>query len=177
MQRRPLATATALCDDVTTAGTVETCAQTAVAALDDTVKFLSQATMFGSASPSDWLWGRKHRIVLAGTLAAVGIHDLDVGPYANDGGLYTVDVANFSLADDGAQGYVQRSGANVRFSVDLTPGNVRWRAVIPGGEAGYQTDPHFNDQTPLWLDNAPGDQPWGRAAAEAAARSKIVLQK
>jgi penicillin amidase len=173
----PLATATALCDDVTTTGTVETCAQQAVAALEDAVAFLTQATVFGSANPADWLWGRKHRIYLSSTLAAVGVHDLDVGPYANDGGLYTVDVANFSLSNDGPDGFVQSSGANVRFSVDLTPGNVRWRAVIPGGEAGYQTDPHFNDQTPLWLDNAPGDQPWGRSAAESAARRKLVLEK
>jgi penicillin amidase len=173
----PLATGTALCDDVTTPGTVETCAQQAVAALDDTVGFLAQAGVFGTRSPADWLWGRKHRLYLSNTLANVGIHDLDVGPYANDGGLHTVDVANFSWSDDGADGYVQRSGPNVRFTAELAPGAIRWRAVIPGGQVGYPTDPHFIDQLPLWLDNAPGDQTWGRAAAEKAAVSHLVFSK
>jgi penicillin amidase len=175
--RIPLATGPALCDDVTTAGTVETCAQQAVAALDDAVKFLAQASVFGSTSPGDWLWGRKHRLYLSNTLAAVGVHDLDVGPYANDGGLWTVDVANFSWSDDGEDGFVQGSGPNVRTSVELAPGAIRWRAVIPGGEVGYPTDPNALDQLPLWLDNAPGDQTWGRAAAEKAAVRHVVLAK
>ncbi len=173
----PLATGTAPCDDLATPGTVETCARQAVAALEDAVAFLTQATVFGSANPADWLWGRKHRIYLSNTLAAVGVHDLDVGPYANDGGLHTVDVANFSWSDDGADGFVQRSGPNVRFAVELAPGAVRWRAVIPGGQVGYPTDPDFNDQTPLWLDNAPGAQTWGRSAAEKAAVRHLVLAK
>jgi penicillin amidase len=173
----PLATGTALCDDVTTPGTVETCAQQAVKALEDAVTFLAQATVFGSSNPGDWLWGRKHRFHLSNTLANVGVHDLDVGPYANDGGLWTVDVANFSWSEDGADGYVQRSGPNVRFSIELDPGAIRWRAVIPGGEVGYPTDPNFIDQLPLWLDNAPGDQTWGRAAAEKAAVRHLVLAR
>ncbi len=37
------------------------CAPQAVAALEDTVAFLSSAAVFGSSTPSNWIWGTKAR--------------------------------------------------------------------------------------------------------------------
>jgi acyl-homoserine lactone acylase PvdQ len=156
-------------------GTQATCASVAVAALEDTVDFLATEA-FPGLGPSDWIWGRKHRATfnsLLGDFTTV----FDYGPFANDGGLYTVDVANFSWNNDGADGFVQRAGANVRFSAEMiAPGNVVWRAVIPGGQPDFVQDPNYQSQIPLWLTNAPGDQPSTAAEVQAAGVDRIVFR-
>jgi penicillin amidase len=156
-------------------GTADSCALVTVQALNDTVQFLSTQA-FASAVPSDWIWGRKHRATFDGSLSSAGLTIFNYGFFANDGGLFTVDVANFGWNDDGADGYVQRSGANVRFSAQMiASGNVQWRAVLPGGQTGNASNPLYQDQVPLWLTNAPGDQPWTPSAMQAAAVSRIVF--
>jgi penicillin amidase len=156
-------------------GTPAKCASVAVAALDDTVKFLSTEA-FASAVPTDWIWGRKHRVSFDSQLASAGVSLFNFGPFANDGGLYTVDVANFSWNDDGADGFFQHAGANVRFSAEMiAPGNVVWRAVLPGGQPGSVQNPNYQDQIPLWLTNAPGQQPWTAAELQAAAVTTLVF--
>jgi penicillin G amidase len=148
-------------------------AAAAVAALDDTVTFLS-TTGFGSSVPSDWIWGRKHRATFDSLLASAGITIFNHGPFANDGGLYTVDVANFSWNDAGPNGFFQHAGANLRFGAEMiAPGNVVWRAVIPGGPPDFPQDPNYQNQIPLWLENAPGNQPWTAAEVQAASVSRI----
>ena len=155
-------------------GTPASCAAVAVGALEDTVDFLS-TDAFPGLPPSDWIWGRKHRVTfdsLLGDFTSV----FNYGPFANDGGLYTVDVANFSWNDDGADGFVQRAGANVRFSAEMiAPGNVVWRAVIPGGQPDFVQDPSYQGQIPLWLENAPGNQPWSAADVQAAGVRRLVF--
>jgi penicillin amidase len=156
-------------------GSQATCAAVAVAALEDTVDFLTLEA-FPGLGPSDWIWGRKHRATfnsLLGDFTTIFNH----GPFANDGGLYTVDVANFSWNDDGPDGYFQHSGPNVRFSAEMiAPGNVVWRAVIPGGQPDFPQDPNYQSQIPLWLENAPGNQPWTAADVQAAAVNRILFQ-
>ncbi len=152
-------------------------ASAAVDALDDTVQFLSSAQAFGSATPSDWIWGRKHRATFDSLLDGAGVNLFNYGPFANDGGLYTVDVANFSWTDDGGDGFIQHAGANVRMASEMiAPGNVVWRAVVPGGAPDYVQDPNYENQVPLWLSNAPGVQPWTAADVQAAAVDRIVFR-
>jgi penicillin amidase len=148
-----------------------------VAALEDTVEFLSSVEAFGSALPSDWIWGRKHRATFDSLLDSAGVSLFNYGPFANDGGLYTVDVANFSWNDDGGDGFFQHAGPNVRFSAEMiAPGNVVWRAVVPGGAADFVQDPSYQNQIPLWLSNAPGVQPWSAADVQAAAVDRFVFR-
>lgn len=148
-----------------------------VAALEDTVDFLSSAEAFGSAIPTDWIWGRKHRATFDSLLDSAGVSLFNYGPFANDGGLYTVDVANFSWNDDGGNGFVQHAGPNVRFSAEMiAPGNVVWRAVVPGGAPDHVQDPNYQNQIPLWLENAPGVQPWTAADVQAAAVDRFVFR-
>ncbi|MCX5732109.1 MAG: penicillin acylase family protein, partial [Deltaproteobacteria bacterium] len=157
-------------------GTPATCAAVAVSALDDTVQFLSTQA-FASSVPSDWIWGRKHRVTFDSLLADAGVTLFNYGPFANDGGLYTVDVANFSWNDDGPDGFVQHAGANVRFSAEMiAPGNVVWRAVIPGGQPDSVQNENYQSQIPLWLSNAPGEQPWTAAQVQDAAVTRIVFR-
>jgi penicillin amidase len=91
-------------------------------------------------------------------------------------------VANFSWADDGSdgvgpeRGFIQRSGPSVRFAAELADGDVRWRAVLPGGQSGYPGDPHYMDQVPAWLANEQGVQPYTRADVEKRQATKILLE-
>ncbi len=179
----PLLTGETLCDDVGT-GAVETCADMAERALEDAVGFLAQASVFGTDDPAGWRWGRLHRLLLESPLSQLGVPILDLGPYANDGGLYTVDVANFGWRDDGSggfgprQGFVQRAGPSVRFAAELVGGGtVRWRAVLPGGESGFPGDAHYADQLPAWLANAAGDQPYTRAEVEAQRTARLAFRR
>jgi acyl-homoserine lactone acylase PvdQ len=139
-----------------------------VAALDETVKMLADPLAFGSTDPSTWIWGRKHRIYFRSNLAQAGVTLFDYGPFANDGGLYTVDVANFSWSDAGPNGFIQGSGANVRFVAEMTAGAVKWRAVLPGGESGHVADLAYESMVPRYLSNAQGNQPWSDAEVAAA---------
>ena len=147
----------------------------AVAALEDTVSFLSTEA-FAGTGPSDWIWGRKHRVTFDSLLGSV-TSVFNYGPFANDGGLYTVDVANFSWNDDGADGFIQRSGANVRTSAEMiAPGNVVWRAVVPGGAARLRPGPELPEPDPALAHQRPGEQPWTAADVQAAAVSRFVFR-
>ena len=151
----------------------ESCADMAVLALEDAATFLSAQAEFGpSGDPHDWLWGRLHRAWFRSNLSPATTL-LDYGPFANDGGLHTVDVANFSWSNDGTGGFTQGSGPNVRFAAEVSGGGVRWRAVIPGGQSGLAGDPNYLDQIPAWLANEKGDQPYTRAEVEAAAARSL----
>ncbi len=176
-QAVPLVTGTGLC--AAPSGNALPCSAEAVQALDEAVKFLEQASIFDSALPSDWRWGRLHGVVFTSPLSLAGVPFFDDGPYANDGGLYTVDVANFDWTEDGSPGgtelFIQHDGPNVRFSAELADGHVRWRAVIPGGQVDYSGDPHDRDQVPAWLANQPGDQPYLRSEVEAQMRSRLFF--
>ncbi len=152
-------------------------AAAAVAALDDTVTFLSSASGFASALPSDWVWGRKHRATFDSLMASAGVTLFNYGPFANDGGLYTVDPANFAWTDAGGNGFWQHSGPNVRFAAEMIgPGNVTWRAVIPGGEPDNVMNSNYESQIPLWLSHAPGVQPWTASEVMSVAVDRLLFQ-
>jgi penicillin amidase len=161
------------------------CAALALSALEEAVARLGQK--LPGAQPGAWRWGDLHHVLFrtpirAGTLALLP----DFGPFPNDGGLFTVDVANFDLFDGQGQpsnAFEQHDGPNVRMATELDPGGVRSRMVIPGGEVdrppvlGSQADPHYMDQVPAWLANQPGDQPFAQPDVIKAAVGKIVFTK
>ncbi len=150
------------------------CAAPAALALEQTVTFLSGRL----GLPVNWSWGRLHQV----RSTFLGSSDLDaltrglfsIGPFPNDGGLFTVDVANFGLFGDD---FTQSAGANVRVSAKLDPAGVKWRAVIPGGQVDALGNVHENDQVPLWLANAKGDQPFAPADVLQAAQGRVVLSR
>jgi penicillin amidase len=161
-----LKTGTALCRG--------SCADRAAEALQSTVDFLKGRL----GLQPNWSWGRLHKV----KFTFLGSSDFDaqtgglfsLGPFPNDGGLFTVDVANFDpFTDD----FLQTAGPNVRFSAELDPAGVKWRAVIPGGQVDALGDPHENDQIPLWLANTKGDQPFAQADVVAAAKGRVVISR
>ena len=106
------------------------------------------------ADETQWAWGRLHGAVLQSDLDALGISQYNnpaVGesPYANDGGLYTVDVANPS------SNYQQTAGPSTRFVCEALPAGPSCSFQIPGGQSSDIDSPNYDDFLPGWLANEP----------------------
>ncbi len=65
------------------------------------------------------------------------------------------------------QAYDVRGGATVRFVAEMHPDGPRVAAVIPGGQSGHPSSPHYLDQFPHWLagELLPVEVPGERAEA------------
>jgi len=139
-------------DDVSTEEVVEGRADIVVAAMRDAGTFLT--AQFGD-DVGAWRWGRLHTMSLRAPLFSdAGVSSYDHGPFINDGGYYTVDVANPS----GSNGdrYTQRAGPSMRFACEApadTP--VRCTIQLPGGQRHFRDSPHFDDLLRKWLVNEP----------------------
>lgn len=128
-------------DDVSTAGVVETSTQAYVRAFNDAGAWLG--TTLGAARDT-WRWGRIHTVTLRTDLfSGSGFTDWDSPSYASAGGLFTVDVANPSIA---THNYSFGSGPSMRFSCEAnTTRAVRCTIDLPGGQRHFQRDPHDLD--------------------------------
>ncbi len=143
-------------DDVSTSSVTETSTETAALVLNDTGAYL--VGEFG-ADPADWLWGRKHTVTFAPAFGQLFVPN---GPYANDGGLFTVDVANPS--GQFSDNYAHGSGPSMRFACGAGPTTgVDCTIELPGGQRTFTASPYYDNLLPLWLQNDPVPL-WYRAA-------------
>ena len=99
-------------DDPGTTPEVETKYQVMSDALQAAGAFLEGEL---GADETQWAWGRLHGLLLSADVSTFGILDYNNPPlndplFANDGGLFTVDVANPGISD-----FVQTAGASTRF--------------------------------------------------------------
>jgi penicillin amidase len=104
-----------------------------------------------------WAWGRLHGMVLSSDLSGISsvFSDYDNPPpgeplFANDGGLFTVDVANPREGD-----FVQTAGPTTRFVCEASENGPTCTIMLPGGQSGDIESPHYEDLLPDWLDNVP----------------------
>ncbi len=139
-------------DDVSTEDTVETMADIVAAAMEDAGAFLTDEL---GPTPADWRWGRLHTVTLRAPLFSdAGLNIFDHGPFINDGGLWTVDVANPSGMDEDS--YAHRSGASMRFVCEApTDAAVHCTIQVPGGQRHFTDSPHYDDLFRKWLVNEP----------------------
>jgi len=157
-------------DDVST-DTVETQAQVIATAATDAASWLTEQT--GAAS-SEWLWGRVHTVTLrADLLDTAGVSDFNNGPRANDGGLYTVDVAN----PRGAQDLSHRSGASMRYACryESAESPASCTIQIPGGQRNFPDDPYYGNLFDLWLTNTSFQLQFDLAVARTNAVESVQL--
>jgi penicillin amidase len=142
-------------DDVATADVVETQADIVAAALDTTAARLAE---WLGDDPAGWQWGRLHTLTLRADLfSSAGLTDFDNGPYYNDGGLFTVDVANPS-GDPFAGEFYHRSGASMRFACEvMAETGPHCTIQLPGGQRHDRASPHYDDLFQKWLINEPVD--------------------
>ncbi len=134
---------------------------------------------FGSDDFDDWVWGLRHMVRFDSLLADFIGDDPSLGflvdmfsitperiPLADDIAMtdprfglphfprpanhLDIDAANPGLdTNDWSHG----SGPVFRMVVALGPDGVHGQNIIPGGQSGLPSSPHFDDQVRLWLAN------------------------
>ncbi len=107
------------------------------------------------ADETQWAWGRLHGLQLSSDLSTFGIFDYDnPAPgdplFANDGGLFTVDVANPGTSD-----FVQTAGPSTRFVCEASAEGPSCTIQLPGGQSSDINSPYYQDLLFPYLANEP----------------------
>ncbi|MEZ4223586.1 MAG: penicillin acylase family protein [Polyangiaceae bacterium] len=155
-------------DDVSTP-TVESKDDILAAAFDSAGEFLTSAL---GDDESKWAWGRIHTVTLRSDLdtASSGlVRDFNESGFANDGGMFTVDVAN-PTAD-----ITQAEGAAVRFVCEAKPERPQCTIQLPGGQSSHLDSPHYLDLLPDYLANVSRPLAMDVAAARKSAKTVVTV--
>ena len=135
------------------------------------------AFLVGELGPDEtkWAWGRLHGLQLSQDLSSFGISAYDNPPpgeplFANDGGLFTVDVAN-----PGVEDFVQRAGASTRFVCESSPNGPSCTIQLPGGQSSDINSPHYEDLLFPYLRNEPIPLVFDIAEAAAGAMQTVTF--
>lgn len=117
--------------------------------------------------PTDWLWGRVHTMTLAADLfSSLGLASYDQGPFATDGGLNTVNVANPSV---GAASMNIHAGPSMRLICEAPEAGVGCSIQLPGGQPHFRSDDNYVGMIERWLVNEPTDLVFDHAGLDAPA--------
>jgi penicillin amidase len=111
--------------------------------------------------PLAWTWGAAHTQTFDHPLG--GRYNL--GPVRMGGGLATLYDARYAPAVNGSP-VVQpdvNEASNARIVVELLPGGVTMRSILPTGESGVLGDTHYVDQLASWLAARDVASPFARA--------------
>ena len=156
-------------DDVGT-DVVETRFDIVGAALDTAGSFL--VDRLGN-DETQWAWGRLHTMRLRSDLTALSsvfeqFNNPPAGEplFANDGGQYTVDVAN------SGRDFVQSSGPSMRTCCEASS-PVACTIQLAGGQSGHIDSPNYDDLLDLWLINQPVDLVFDISRARDEAREVV----
>jgi penicillin amidase len=158
-------------DDVTTQDTTETRADVVLAALDRTNSALADA--FGSETPDDWRWGRIHTVTFTSLFSQAGIDAFDYGPFTNDGGLYTVDVAD-PIGRDGD--FSHPNGPSIRVVFEAREDRIQGYFQLPGGQDNHRESRFYQSLTEDYLTNTPRELLFERDAVDANAVETISVE-
>lgn len=156
-------------DDVSTKG-VERNIEIISAAMNDAGAWLTANL---GATTDEWRWGRVHTVTLRYDLLSNLTNLYNNGPFANDGGLYTVDVANPGgrFNDD----YSHGSGPSMRLVCEAAPTAVGCTIELPGGQSSFPSSAHYDDLLMRWLDNDPIPLRFTPAEIEAATERTVTI--
>ena len=156
-------------DDEAT-GAVETRVDTVSAALSSAGAYLR--TELGE--PSEWLWGRIHTVTLRADLFdAAGVAEFNSQEFANDGGMFTVDVAH--PADEVDDDYFHRNGPSMRLACQASDAAVDCTIELPGGQRHLRDSQFYDSMLDEWLTNQPVPFLYGMDEAAAAAVESVRL--
>lgn len=159
-------------DDVSTAGATEGRFSTILAAMERTATWLGAAM---GTDPDDWRWGRVHTITLrADVFDSAGVSRYNNGPWANDGGWYTVDVANPDGSYSG--NFTHSAGPSMRFVCEAKSTGPECTMQLPGGQRNRPGEDHYEDLFLKWLDNETIPLNFKPADIDAATASMLTVQ-
>lgn len=134
-------------DNITTPEKIESVDDIAYCAFSAAVTKLEAES---GPQPSDWQWGKIHKLVLAHPMASVKIlekaFDLNPDPVAVGGSFHTV--SPYSYGSTG--GFNANHGSSQRHIFDLSDWDNSI-TIIPTGISGIPASPHYCDQTELYV--------------------------
>ena len=109
------------------------------------------------ADEAQWAWGRLHGLLLQSDLSSLSglFAEFDNPPpeeplFANDGGLFTVDVANTGQSD-----FVQLAGPSTRFVCEASAQGPSCTFQLPGGQSADINSVNYEDLLFPYLRNTP----------------------
>lgn len=99
----------------------------------------------------NWRWGDVHTVTLQHPFGLQKPLDkvFNVGPFPYPGGSTTMMSGEYSITEP----FAVTVGPSFRQIFDLANPREHY-AVLPSGESGQVYHPHYDDQTPLWLNGA-----------------------
>lgn len=124
---------------------------------------------------NDWTWGSLHTATfISNPLGLSGIGPLEntvnLGPFPVDGGIGTVNANGWSWGNPaGVTGHV-----SMRMIVDMANFDDSL-AVLPTGQSGHPTSPHYDDMFVLWQTGRYHPLWWSREAVETAVVNQLTL--
>lgn len=108
----------------------------------------------------NWQWGNLHTVTLQHPLGLMKPLDkvFNIGPFPYGGASTALTSGEYSFNDALEPGRLNvpfgvTVGASFRRIVDMGK-PFEARSVLPSGQTGQPFHPHFDDQTPLWLNGA-----------------------
>jgi acyl-homoserine lactone acylase PvdQ len=161
-----LATGASFWDDVSTVP-IETRDDILAAAVAQTATLLEGK--FGGEVDA-WRWGRVHTLTFRSIYDSFGLPTYNNGPFANDGGLYTVDVAGFKRFGISMH---QTHGATIRVVVEAAPGAMQMKFQHAGGTSLDRESPFYDQFVEPYLKNEPIDFPFGPGAVTSPAITQV----
>jgi len=127
------------------------------------------------SDPAGWSWGRLHTLALnSPTFGESGIAPLEKlfnrGPVETAGGEAEVNATSWTAYE----GFTVDQMPSMRMVVDLRNlDESRW--VNLTGQSGHVFDPHYWDQTHLWVTGQTLPWPFSREAVDAAKEQTLTL--
>jgi penicillin amidase len=140
-------------------------------ALDKTAAKLE--TLFESDTPDDWRWGRIHTVSLESLFASAGVTKFNHGPFASDGGVFTVDVAEPVGSDED---YSHSAGPSLRLAVEATESGMQGTFQLPGGQDHHRESKWYASLLDEWLADDPSDLLFEDAEVEDNAEKSLVIE-
>lgn len=123
-------------------------------------------------------WGELHQVVMDHPLGSVRLLDrilgLNIGPAPVDGSPTTTNVAHHSVGREYPA--IVESGASQRHVVDMADVDGSGGFILPTGQSGIPTSPHYRDQFERWRTGGLWLVPLDRAKAEARAVHRMKLR-
>jgi penicillin G amidase len=138
----------------------------------------AQAMVEADTIAADRSWGELHQVRMEHALGGIDILDrslgLNIGPAAVAGSRTTVNVAHHGRRG-GYPAYI-RSGASQRHVVDMADVDGSGGFILPHGQSGMPTSPHYRDQFERWRTGGLWLVPLDRAKAERRAVHRLTLR-
>lgn len=159
-------------DDQTT-DAEETQADILLIALADTIEWFEETQ---GGDMNDWTWGSIHQATFVSNplgLSGIGLLEgaVNLGPEPVDGGGSAVNANSWSLSNPAeVTGHV-----SMRMIVDMNDFDNSL-SVLPTGQSGHPTSPHYTDMFPLWQNGEHHPMLWSREVVETAVSEHLVLE-